>query len=206
MSDAAVATTVFNSSLGEIERNLMRALREPLDAGDPLGPDWFEKFAIDMTSLGGHTVLTLLVLIVTIYLLLVRKRATAALLAGSAIGAALLSHVTKLIIDRPRPDVVDHLVEVSTPSFPSGHAMLSATIYLTLGALLGRQFPQPALRRYFLVVAASLTVLVGMSRVYLGVHWPTDVLAGWMVGVLWAWGCWALAQRLLGREGARTDV
>lgn len=193
----------LHRSLEQFERGLMRALREPSDPGDPLGPDWVEKFAIDLTSLGGHTVLTLLVLIVTLYLLLMQKRATAALLAGSAIGAALVSHFTKLLFDRARPDVVDHLVAVSTPSCPSGHALLSASIYLTLGALLARQFPQPAVRRYFIAVAATLAVLVGASRVYLGVHWPSDVIAGWLAGGLWAWGSWVLARRITGGDRGR---
>ena len=189
------------ASMQQLEHRLIRALREPGDATDPLGPDWLEKFAVDLTSLGGHSVLTLLVLVVTLYLLLAGRRSTAALLAGSAVGAALLSHVAKLLIGRARPDVVSHLVEVSSPSFPSGHALLSASIYLTLGALLARQFPQPVLRRYFIAVAACITVLVGLSRVYLGVHWPSDVLAGWLVGAMWAWGCWTLARRLAGRSG-----
>ena len=196
MTDDASVVPLAHRSLEQFERGLMRALREPSDPGDPLGPDWLEKFAIDLTSLGSHTVLTLLVLIVTLYLLLMQKRATAVLLAGSAVGAALVSHFAKLLFDRARPDVVDHLVAVSTPSFPSGHALLSASIYLTLGALLARQFPQPAVRRYFIAVAATLAVLVGASRVYLGVHWPSDVIAGWLAGALWAWGCWVLAQRI----------
>ena len=200
---ASIAAT---ASLHQLERGLMRALREPTDPADPLGPEWLEKFAIDLTSLGGHSVLTLLVVIVTAYLLLAGKRATAALLVGSAVGAALVSHGTKLLIGRARPDVVVHLVDVSTYSFPSGHALLSASIYLTLGALLARQFPQSALRRYFIAVAASITVLVGLSRVYLGVHWPSDVLAGWLVGALWAWGCWRLARRFSPRRERRAIV
>jgi len=191
------------TSLQEMERGVMLALRAPGDLSDPVGPQWLEKFAIDLTSLGGHTVLTLLVIIVGAYLLLAGRRGTAALLAGSAVGAALVSHGFKLLVDRARPDVVEHLVEVSTPSFPSGHALLSACVYLTLGALLARQFPQPALRRYFIGVAAGITVLVGLSRVYLGVHWPSDVLAGWMVGALWAWGCWKLASWI--QSGSRRD-
>ena len=184
------------SSLQQYEQQVMLALRERWDLADPLGPRWLEKFAIDLTSLGGHSVLTILVIISAGYLLLAGRRGTAALVAGSAVGAALLSKGTKLLFDRARPDVVTHLVEVSTPSVPSGHALLSASIYLTLGVLLARQFPQPALRRYFVGVAAVLTVLVGLSRVYLGVHWPSDVLAGWLAGSLWAWGSWRLASRL----------
>ena len=180
----------------------MLALREPADLTDPVGPVWLEKFAIDLTSLGGHAVLTVLVTIACGYLLLADRRGTAALLAGSAVGAALLSHGAKLLFDRTRPDVVTHLVEVATPSFPSGHALLSAGIYLTLGALLARQFPPGPLRRYVIGVAAGLALLIGLSRVYLGVHWPSDVLAGWLAGSLWAWGSWRMAQRL---EGGRTS-
>lgn len=194
----SVAATT--GSLHQLERDLLRALREPADAADPLGPEWLEKFAVDLTSLGGHSVLTVLVVIVTAYLLLAGKRVTAALLVSSAVGAALVSQFTKLLVGRARPDVVEHLVDVSTYSFPSGHALLSASIYLTLGALLARQFAQAALRRYFIAVAASITVLIGLSRIYLGVHWPSDVLAGWLVGALWAWGCWRLASRFAPRR------
>lgn len=183
------------SSLQQLEQEMMRALREPTDLADPLGPAWLEKFAIDLTGLGGHSVLTVLVVIVTVYLLLAGRRATAMLVAGSAVGAALVSHGSKLLFDRARPDVVTHLVEVSTPSLPSGHALLSASIYLMLGALLAQQFARPALRRYVIGVAAGITLLVGLSRVYLGVHWPSDVLLGWLVGSLWAWGSWRLAAR-----------
>jgi undecaprenyl-diphosphatase len=116
-------------------------------------------------------------------------------------GGSLLTFVLKSLFDRPRPDVVVHLVGVSSASFPSGHAMASATIYLTLGALLARVQPQRRLKIYAGVVAATLTVLVGLSRVYLGVHWPTDVLAGWCVGAAWAMLCWLIAAWLQ-RRGA----
>lgn len=183
--------------LSELELQVMRALRDLEDLSDPVGPDWMEKFAIDLTSLGGHTVLTLLVIIAVGGLLLDGRRIAARLLLGSTAGAMLLSAGLKQLIDRARPDVVEHLVHVSTPSFPSGHALLSASIYLTLAVILGQQYPKPVLRRYLLVVAATLTLLVGFSRVYLGVHWPTDVLAGWLVGSLWAWGCWRMARKQL---------
>lgn len=183
------------------DRALLLALREPSNPDDPLGPHWVEQMATDITSLGSYTILTLLVVAVAGYLLLEGRRATAWLLIGSSISAVLLSTGLKALIDRPRPDVVLHLVNVSSPSFPSGHAMLSATIYLTLGALLARGVPPGHLRRMYLAFAIGITLLVGMSRVYLGVHWPSDVLAGWTLGALWAWGCWRLAARAAARGG-----
>lgn len=177
------------------EQRILIALRDPDDLSDPLGPWWFEKFAVDMTALGGHSVLILLGVIVTAYLLLRRRFATAGLLLASAAGAMLASALLKMLVGRARPDLVEHLVEVRTPSFPSGHAMLSASIYLTLGVLLARQADEPAVGRFFVVVAAAITFLIGLSRVYLGVHWPSDVLGGWVLGTLWAWGTWELAAR-----------
>lgn len=171
-------------------------MREAGDPADPVGPAWLQQVATDITSLGGFTVLTLLVAMVSGFLLLHRRGTAAMLLLATSISAALASTGLKLLVDRPRPDVALHLVGVTSPSFPSGHALLSATIYLTLGALLAREFPAPVLRRYFLGVAGLITALVGLSRIYLGVHWPSDVLAGWCAGALWAWGCWRLDDRL----------
>lgn len=184
------------TSLAQLEQRVMLALRDGDDLSDPLGPDWLERYAMDVTSLGGHSVLVMLVLFAAGYLLLVRKREAAALLVACALGASLVSFGLKVLIGRGRPDLVPHLVEVSTPSFPSGHALLSASIYLVLGALLAREAPTLRLRRYFLGVAIGLTVLIGISRVYLGVHWPSDVLAGWLIGAGWALLCWKLEARL----------
>jgi undecaprenyl-diphosphatase len=183
------------------DHQILLALREPGDLSQPIGPAWLDHAAVDFTSLGGHSVLITLVLLVTGFLLLNQRRATAGLVVASAVGAVLVSAGLKALFGRERPDVVEHLVGVSTPSFPSGHALLSAAIYLTLGALLAREFPQPVLRRYFMGVAATLTLLIGLSRVYLGVHWPSDVLAGWCIGALWAWGCWRLDKSMQERRG-----
>jgi undecaprenyl-diphosphatase len=178
-----------------LDRDILLALRMRDDLSDPAGPDWLQHAATDFTSLGGHAVLLTLVLAITGFLLFDGRRATAALVLVSSLGATAVSSGLKVLFSRPRPDVVEHLVGVSTPSFPSGHALLSAAIYLTLGALLAREFPQAALRRYFMGTAITLTVLIGCSRVYLGVHWPSDVLAGWCIGAAWAWLCWRVAGR-----------
>jgi undecaprenyl-diphosphatase len=179
-----------------IDREILLALRTRGDLTDPIGPDWLQRAATDITSLGSHAVLILLVAIVAGFLLIDGRRASAWLTIIAAGGAMLLSWGLKALFHRARPDLVEHLVGVFSPSFPSGHALLSAAVYLTLGALLAREFPRAPLRRYGMAMAVALTLLIGLSRVYLGVHWPSDVLAGWCIGALWAWGCWLLAKRL----------
>jgi undecaprenyl-diphosphatase len=128
------------------------------------------------------------------------KRRSALLVAGSIALGTILSTILKLVFDRPRPDLVPHGMDVYTLSFPSSHAMMSALVYLTLGALLARTQKSVRLRIYLLVCAILLTFLIGVSRLYLGVHWPTDVLAGWAVGSCWALLSWLVA-RWLQRKG-----
>jgi undecaprenyl-diphosphatase len=144
-------------------------------------------------------VLTLVTFGVIGYLILDGKRRSAAFGLFATFGGLLISTALKRFFDRPRPGAVTHLSYVYTSSFPSGHSMLSATVYLTLGRLLMRFQPKRRLKIYYLFVATMLTVLVGISRVYMGVHYPTDVLAGWTAGLVWALICW-LAARLLQKQ------
>ena len=146
--------------------------------------------ARDLTALGGVTVLALVTLITGGFFLLDGKRRMALFVYGSVTSGTLLSGMLKSIFQRARPDLVPHDAYVSTTSFPSGHSMMSAVTYLTLGALIARSLARKRLKAYFLVLGASLTLLVSISRVYLGVHWPTDVLAGWTAGAI-------LGRRLL---------
>lgn len=176
---------------------ILRGLRSPQDLGTPIGPSWLTKALTDITSLGGVTVLTLLTIFTVVYLLLIRKRITALLVLVSVAGGWLISNSLKLGVARPRPDLVPHLVEVHDLSFPSGHAMLSAVTYLTLGLLLSQTQPSRRTRYYFVIVAVFLTLLIGTSRVYLGVHFPTDVLGGWSAGSAWACLCWLAGRRLI---------
>ena len=118
----------------------------------------------------------------------------------------MLVDVLKQIFERGRPDLVPHAVQVFSASFPSGHATLSAVTYLTLGALVARLAPHRLAKAYVLGVAIVLTLLVGTSRVYLGVHWPTDVLAGWCVGAAWAIACWLVAVWLQRRGKVEKKV
>ena len=151
----------------------------------------------DITGLGSMIVLLLITAVTIFYLALIRSWKDALFVLASVGGGQILSNLLKLGIDRPRPDLVPHLVRVETLSFPSGHAMLSAITYLTLGSLLARIVPGVATKIYVLGVAVLLTLMVGASRIYLGVHWPSDVFAGWCAGFVWAMLCWLAAQRLL---------
>src|SRR5687768_6639576 len=199
-----IADEVLEGDSLSFDRTILLALRNPDDLSDPIGPTWFEEVARDMTALGGHAVLTFVTLATLAYLVMTRKRHAALLVIAAVGGGMLLSTLFKLGFSRPRPDLVPHAARVYTASFPSGHAMLSAVTYLTLGALLARVQPQRRLKAFLIGLAVILTVLVGMSRVYLGVHWPSDVLAGWCVGAAWASLCWFVALQLQRRGQVET--
>jgi undecaprenyl-diphosphatase len=192
----AVADEIRDEDTRGVDRAIFLSLREKDNVADPIGPRGLEEVGRDLTALGGVAVLTLLTLFVFGYLMLVRKPRAAAFVAVAVSGAAALSLALKGLFERPRPDLVPHLSYVTSSSFPSGHSMLSASVFLTLGALLARQEESLILKAYFLLVALAITFLVGLSRVYVGVHWPTDVIGGWAAGSAWAAGCWLLARRL----------
>ena len=188
-----VAAEVGEGETRALDEHLLLALRESGDPADPIGPRWVEEMARDFTALGGVAVLALITFISVVYLLLMKKRRAALMLVVAVGGGLLLSTLFKAGFHRPRPDLVAHLSQVHTASFPSGHSMLSAVTYLTLGALLSPLHRDWQVKVFLLSTAILITVLVGLSRVYLGVHWPTDVLAGWAAGGAWASLCWLAA-------------
>jgi undecaprenyl-diphosphatase len=203
---ALLADEVGEGDTRSFDHSVMLALRTPSDPADPIGPPWVEEMARDLTSLGSITVLTLVSFSVAGFLILSRRRGAAVLVLTAVFGGMVLSTLLKAGFERPRPDLVPHAVEVFTKSFPSGHAMLSAVTYLTLGALLARVQPHRRVKAYLLILAVFLTLTIGISRVYLGVHWPTDVLAGWCVGATWAMLCWVVASWLQRRGHVEQDV
>lgn len=183
-----ITDEVLEGESDPIDRAILLWLRP----SDP--PRWLLELVRDITALGGTFVLTLWVAVTSLFLAFSgRVRACAFVIAAAGTGM-LMSTGLKLIFNRGRPDVIAHDLYVATASFPSGHAMLSAVVYLTLGALIS-ELVRPVWQKLYIVgVAAFLTGLVGFSRIYLGVHWPTDVLAGWAAGAAWAMGAWGLAR------------
>lgn len=178
-----------------LDTDILLAFREPGQPNDPIGPAWLEEAMRDVTGLGSAAVLVLIATAAVGFLALLRRWSDALLLLIAVCGGQVLSSLLKLGIDRPRPDLVPHLAQVQTLSFPSGHAMMSAITYLTLGSLVARIVPGRATKVYVGTLAVLLTLLVGFSRIYLGVHWPSDVLGGWCAGFAWATLCWLAARR-----------
>ncbi len=198
----AIADEVVEGETGAIDEWILQALRNPDDLTDPLGPPWFEEAILDSTALGSAALLVLFSLSVVGYLLLRRQYRLATLVVLTVSGGMLINLLLKENFARPRPELVPHGVAVIHSSFPSGHSMGAAATYLTLGALLARTQKRRRLRAYCLLQAILLTAVVGFSRIYLGVHWPSDVLAGWIAGATWALLCWLIAFWLEQRSEA----
>ena len=194
-----VAEEMLEGDSTAFDRNILLFLRNPSDLSDLLGPPWLEETARDVSGLGSYAVLTVIVAAVSAYLFAVHRRGAAIWVLASVLGGSLLTNLLKGAFDRPRPDVVPHAVRVFTSSFPSGHAALSAVTYLSLGALLASEHSSYGMKTYFISLALLLTIAVGLSRVYLGIHYPTDVLAGWCVGSAWAIFCWLVWSWLKNR-------
>ena len=200
-----LAGEVSEGDTTALDSKILLALRSADDPSRPIGPPWVEYVMLDLTALGGPTVLSLVVAGVLGFLLLQGRHHTALVVLVAAVGGELANSVLKNAFMRPRPAVVPHLREVVSPSFPSGHAMESAIIYLTLGAMLMRIAEGRLTKLYCLGVAVLLTLLVGISRVFLGVHYPTDVIGGWILGFLWASLCWLVERRYESVTGVKEE-
>lgn len=200
-----LAGDVLEGDTQQYDERVLAALRNPADPRQPIGPAWLHGVALDITALGSASVLGLVVVAVCGFLLLQGLRRHALFVMIASASGWGLNALLKEAFGRPRPEVVPHLREVMTLSFPSGHAMTTAVIYLTLGALLMRVAERRVTRLYIMSIAMLATFLVGASRVYLGVHYPTDVLAGWLMGLSWALFCWVAERTLDRRAGLKRE-
>jgi undecaprenyl-diphosphatase len=200
-----LAGEVVEGETLKFDRSILLALRDPQNPAVPIGPAWLVSAALDITAPGSATVLGLTVVAVAGFLILQGMWRTGVFVAVASGGALFVNAALKQFFQRPRPDVVPHLREVMTMSFPSGHALTSAVVYLTLGALSMRIAERRLTKFYCMAMAMLVTVLVGVSRVYLGVHYPTDVLAGWLIGLCWALLCWMVERWLEHRAGLKRE-
>jgi undecaprenyl-diphosphatase len=191
-----VLAAVGFARIQSFDEHVLLWFRRPENLAVPVGPHWLLDAAREITALGSATILLFVTLSVVGYLWLERRYGLLALVLASTFGGVLIATLLKDVLGRPRPTVVPHLVAVTSPSFPSGHSMLSTTVYLTLGALLTRVPADRATKLYFVLLPSMLVVSIGLSRIYLGVHYPSDVLGGWVGGLVWALACLVVAREL----------
>jgi undecaprenyl-diphosphatase len=196
-----IADWVADRDIERFDEAVLRGLRSEADAAVPIGPRWVADVARNVTALGSVPVLVLLVISVTGFLYLLGKRHAMWFLIACVIGGVMLTVILKEWFGRARPDLVPRLEAVTSASFPSGHSMMSAVVYLTLAVMVARIFASKRIRVYVICVAMAVSLLVGVSRMFLGVHYPSDVLAGWVVGYAWSISCW-IGARILQRRGA----
>lgn len=202
-SIAVLTAAVFAITGSVLGRDGITAIDEP-------GTDWVVQrraglvtpVAMGVSDLGGTPAMTAVAVLLCLTLAWRRQWPEVVLVAVAAVGAGVLVRVGKHIVGRTRPPEADHLVTVTNQAFPSGHSLGSIVVIGVLAAVLLSRMHRPAARRIVVTVAAVFVVAVGLSRWYLGVHWPTDVLGGWCIGALWLALCLAVYRTyLVGRAG-----
>lgn len=200
-----LASEIQEGETSAFDRALLLALRTPGDAHSPIGPHWVQETARDITALGGFTVLTLVTVAAVVALLIYGRRVKALVFGATVLLAQAAAAAIKAIVDRPRPDLVSHLDQTYSSSFPSGHSVMAPVVYFTLAIILADTEMRRPARIMLVAGAVALVISVGVSRVYLGVHWPTDVLGGWTLGSAIALGAW-FALRLLTRRTSQSTA
>ena len=193
---AKLASEILEGEGRAVDKAVLLWLRDPSNPHELLGPPWLHEMMRDLTALGGIALLTLITVAVIVYLVILKKYGQSLYIAISMGTGIVLSNLLKIGFDRPRPDLVPHDSITYMPSFPSGHSLMAAIVYLTLGALLAEVQPQGKLKIYILSLVIFLTIATGISRIYLGVHWPSDVLAGWFIGFSWALLAWIINHKI----------
>lgn len=191
----AIVLLLGTPSLQRFDDAVIRSLRIADDLATPIGPGWFKELARDFTALGGYGVLITITVLVTTFLHLERRPARAHFVVVAVVAAYTVSMMLKAIIARPRPHIVPWLSYVHSSSFPSGHSMMSAVVYLSLGLMLSDLTTRRMVKVFVIVAPLTISASIGFSRVYMGVHYPTDVVAGWWLGIAWSLACWLAVRR-----------
>lgn len=189
-----IADAVAAGETLSYDNKILLLFRNPENSSLPLGSERIQYIVRDITALGSSTLLIIITLFVVLYLALQKASRSIIYVLFAAIGGGVLVQILKHLFARQRPDIVSHLVSEISMSFPSGHSAMSAVVYLSLAVLLSRIEKSHKTRIFLISAALIITLLVGLSRIYLGVHYPTDVLAGWMIGLFWALLCWFIAS------------
>ncbi len=169
------------------DEKVLLAFRVHNNLSELAGPRWLQEAGRDVTALGGFTVLSVLTILAVALMLMLGRRTQAAIFAAAVVFAQVAAELVKHIVNRPRPELVAHHDLVYSSSFPSGHSVMAPVVYLTLAAIVAAGSARRSIKLTLVIGAAVLVLAVGVSRVYLGVHWPTDVLGGWTMGATIAW-------------------
>ncbi|MCR5875284.1 phosphatase PAP2 family protein [Phenylobacterium sp. J426] len=195
----SIAEEVAEGETHAVDERIVLFFRNPADLNDPIGPGGFEEAVRDVTALGGFTLVTLATVVGVLAFAFRGRIRHAAVLLGAVLLALISSEGMKALYGRPRPDLVPHGSNVYSASFPSGHSTLSAATFLTLAMLISSLEARRRMKALVYALALLLLATVGLSRVYLGVHWPSDVLAGWCLGAAWAFVAWVVLRAVGGR-------
>lgn len=196
----AVLVTVSTGGTRVGDEWTLRVLRMPEDSGRAVGPPWLTDVVLAITALGEGPTLTAFVLLAAGWFFFRGDRRALRMMLVVGIGGLLLMLALKYSIGRPRPDIVPHLSRISHGSFPSGHAMMTMAIFLSIAVLVGRGLRSARRRSALVLFAVVASLCIGSTRVFVGVHYPSDVLAGWMIGLAWAAACWLIDARTQGRS------
>lgn len=190
--------------MAAIDHRVLAIFHNVYDPNDPIGPDWLESVMRDITSLGSNVVIIMITAGAAAVLGMMGRKGPAILLTVSITATFILNAVLKSAVDRARPDFLAPSIAVETASFPSSHAMMSAALYLLLAGIAAREIADRRLATALIVAAGGLTFVIGATRVYLGAHWPSDVLAGWLLGAAAALAAWQLARSPTSPERERS--
>lgn len=202
----AVTDEVREGDTSRFDRDVLLAFRMPGALETPIGPRWVQESARDITALGGFTTLSLVVVMAVAIMMLVGRRTQAIIFIVTVLVAQAASTALKVLVDRPRPTLVPYHDLVYSSSFPSGHAMMTPVVYLTLAAVVAAGDRHRAVKLLLLAGALFLVIAVGVSRIYLGVHWPSDVLAGWTLGSAIALVASAVLFAIAPKQGVAAEV